>query len=65
METIWMIQKSFGDDAMSAVQMKVWHKCFKHGREYLKVVHVLEGLQQAEHLRMLHVYGLQSPKIGD
>ena len=23
METIWMIQKAFGDDAMSAVQIKV------------------------------------------
>ena len=31
----------------------------------LKVIHVLEGLQQAEHLRMLNVYGLQSTKIGD
>ena len=29
METIRMIQKAFGDDAMSAVQIKVWHKCFK------------------------------------
>ena len=28
-ETIWMIQKAFRDDAMSAVQIKVWHKCFK------------------------------------
>ena len=28
-----MIQKAFGDDAMSAAQMKVWHKCFKDGQE--------------------------------
>ena len=28
-----MIQKAFRDDAMSAVQIKVWHKCFKDGRE--------------------------------
>ena len=28
-----MIQKAFGDDAMSAVQIKVWHKRFKDGRE--------------------------------
>ena len=28
-----MIQKAFGDDAMSAVQIKVWHKHFKDGRE--------------------------------
>ena len=28
-----MIQKGFGDDAMSAAQIEVWHKCFKDGRE--------------------------------
>ena len=28
-----MIQKVFGDDAMSVVQIKSWHKCFKDGRE--------------------------------
>ena len=28
-----MIQKSFGDGAMNAVQIKVWHKCFKDGQE--------------------------------
>ena len=28
-----MIQKAFGDDAMSAAQIKVWHKRFKDGRE--------------------------------
>ena len=28
-----MIQ-AFGDDAMSAAQIKVWHKCFKDGQEY-------------------------------
>ena len=32
-ETIWMIQKAFGDNAMSAAQMKVWHKSLKDGRE--------------------------------
>ena len=31
----------------------------------LKVIHVLEGLQQAEHLRMLNMYEPQSTKIGD
>ena len=30
----------------------------------MKVIRVLEGLPQAEHLRMLNVYGLQSTKIG-
>ena len=28
-----MIQKAFRDDAMSAAQIKVWHKCFRDGRE--------------------------------
>ena len=28
-ETIWVIQKAFGDNAMSAAQIKVWHKCLK------------------------------------
>ena len=28
-----MIQKAFRDDTMSAVQIKVWHKCFKDGGE--------------------------------
>ena len=30
-ETIWMIQKAFRDDAMSAAQIKVWHKHFNDG----------------------------------
>ena len=33
MKTIEMTQKAFGDDAMSAVQIKVWHKYFKDCRE--------------------------------
>ena len=28
-----MIQKAFEDDAMNAVQIKVWHKHFKDGRD--------------------------------
>ena len=28
-----MIQMVFGDDAMSTVQIKVWHKRFKDGQE--------------------------------
>ncbi|XP_045695899.1 protein GVQW3-like [Phyllostomus hastatus] len=32
-ETVRIIQKVFGDDAMSAAQIKVWHKRFKDGRE--------------------------------
>lgn len=32
-ETVRIIRKVFGDDAMSAAQIKVWHKRFKDGRE--------------------------------
>ena len=32
-ETIQIIQKALGDDAVSAAQTKVWHKCFKDGQE--------------------------------
>ena len=32
-ETIGMSQKAPGDDVMSAAQIKMWHKCFKDGRE--------------------------------
>ena len=28
-----MTQKAFGDDAMSAAQIKLWHKCFKDGQK--------------------------------
>ena len=28
-----MIQKAFRDDAVTAAQIKVWHKCFKDGQE--------------------------------
>ena len=33
METIWVIQKAFGDNVMSVAQIKVWCKCFKYGQE--------------------------------
>ena len=32
-ETIWMIQKAFRDNAMSAAQIKVWHKHLKDSWE--------------------------------
>ena len=28
-----MIQKAFGDNVMSAAQIKLWHKCFRDGQE--------------------------------
>ena len=27
-----MLQKAFGDDTMGAVQVKLWHECFKDGQ---------------------------------
>ena len=36
METIQMVQKAFRDDARNAVQIKLWHKCFKDGQERWK-----------------------------
>ena len=35
-ETIRMIQKVLGDDAMSAAQIKLCHKCFKDGWEFIE-----------------------------
>ena len=32
-ETVQMIQKAFGDNAMSAAQIKMWHKFLKDGQE--------------------------------
>ena len=32
-ETILMIENAFRDDAVSAAQIKVWHRCCKDGRE--------------------------------
>ena len=58
-----MIQKALGDDAMSAAQIKVGMNPSKMVGNLLKVTHVLEGLQQAEHLRMLNMYRLQSIKF--
>ena len=63
METTWMIQKAFRHDAMSAVQIKCGTNASKMIENLLKVIHVLEGLQQAEHLRMLNMDGLQPTKI--
>ena len=64
-ETIWMMQNAFGVDALNAAQIKVWHKHFKDGPESVESDPRLEGLQQAEHLRMLNVNQLQSTKFSD
>ena len=54
-ETVQMTQKAFRDNAMNAAQTNA----SKMVKNLLKVTHVLEGLQQAEHLRMLNLYKLQ------
>ena len=64
-ETIQMIQKAFRDDAISAMQIQVWHKHFKDGQESVESDPCSEGLQQAEYLRMSNVHGLQSIKISN
>ena len=60
-----MIQKASEDDAMSAAQIKVWHKCFKDGEESVESDPHSGNLKEAEHLRMLDLYGLQSTNISD
>ena len=35
-ETIQMIQKAFGDNAMREAQIKTWHTCFKDGGEFVE-----------------------------
>ena len=59
-EIIWMIQKAFRDNAMSAAQIKVGTNTSKMVENLLKVIRILEDLQQAGRLRMLIAYGLQS-----
>ena len=53
-ETTGMVQNGFGDDAMNAAQIKVWHKCFKDGLESVQSDPHSGGLQEAEQLRMLN-----------
>ena len=65
METIQMIQEAFGDNAMSEAQIRLSTNASKMAENLLKVIHILEGLQQAEHLRMLNASGLRSTKLSD
>jgi hypothetical protein len=64
-ETNQMIKKAFGDDSMSEAQIKLWYRHFKCSGNPLKAIHILEGLQQAEHPKMLKACGLQSMKISE
>ena len=68
-EIIWLVQEAFGDDAMSAVQINLWHKCFNDGRESVENdphsgrPATRRTPENVEHV--LNVYGLQSTKISD
>ena len=44
-EIIWMIQKASRNSAMSAMEIKVWHKCFKDGQEPVESDTHFGGLQ--------------------
>ena len=54
-EILWMIQKAFRDDAMNAAQSKCGTDASKTVENLLKVIHFLEGQQQAEPLSMVNV----------
>jgi hypothetical protein len=64
-ETNGMIKKVFGDDSVSEAQINCGTDASNMAWNLFKVIHVLEGLQQAEHLKMLNMCWLQSTKIGD
>ena len=58
-ETIWMIQKAFGDKAMSAVQTKVSHECFKDGQALAGV-----SLSASRWTKRLLVYSQSGHMLG-
>jgi phosphoserine phosphatase len=65
-ETVRMIKKAFGVDSLSEAQIKLWYRRFKDGRESVNsTIHILKGLQQAEHQKMLNACQLQSMKISN
>ena len=58
-----MIQKAFGDNAMNAAQMTVWHKLFKDGQESVENDPRSGRPAMSRAPEKLNVYGLQSAKI--
>ena len=64
LEIIEMIRKAFGDNAVSAVQGKVWHKHFKDGQESVQSDQHSGEPARSRTVRMLNVYWLQSTEIG-
>ena len=53
-----MIEKAFGDNEMSAAQIKVWHKHFKDGGESVESDPRSGRPATSKHLRMLNLYRL-------
>jgi hypothetical protein len=60
-----MIKKVFGDNSMSETQLNCGTVASQMVGNPLRAIDVLEGLQQAEHPKMLKAFGLQSTKSGD
>ena len=60
-----MIEKAFRNNVMSVVQIKVWHKYFKDGRESVESDPRSGRPATTERQRMMNVYGLQPTKISD
>ena len=60
-----MVQKALGEDAITAVRIKCGTNASKMAKNLVKGIRVVEGLQQAEYLRMSNVHGLQSIKISN
>jgi len=56
METIPMIKKVFGDDSMREAQ-NCGTDASKMAGNLLRAIDILEGLQQAEHPKMLKAFG--------
>ena len=60
-----MIQKAFGDDAMSAAQIQAWHECFKDGGESVGRDPRSGRPAASRTPGMLNMYALQSTKVSD
>ena len=60
-----MIQKAFGVDAMSAAQIKVWHKCFKDGQQSIDSDPHSGRPATSRTPEKVNVYRLQSTKMDD
>ena len=64
-ETIWIIQKAFRDNTMSAAQIKEWYKHFKDARESIESNACSGRPAKSRMPENVEHYGLQSTKICD